>query len=167
MSRTITLIESTRKEHRADADAIMKEVLKRTPNRVNQSVRIGICGAPGAGKSSLIEKLGVHIAQDCGKRLAVLAVDPSSARTGGSILGDKTRMDRLSSLDNAYVRPSPTRGVLGGVALNTSEVQLLCEHVGFDVILVETVGVGQSEIAIDHMVDFVVFVVPPGSGDSL
>jgi len=105
--------------------------------------------------------------RDYGKKVAVLAIDPSSQRTGGSILGDKTRMDELSIETNAFVRPSPTRGVLGGVALNTSEVQLLCEHVGYDIILVETVGVGQSEIEVDNVVDFVVFVVPPGSGDSL
>ena len=129
-------------------------------------MRIGICGAPGAGKSSVIEKLGLHIVNQ-GKRLAVLAVDPSSQRTGGSILGDKTRMDELSLIEEAYVRPSPTRGILGGVALNTAEVQLLCEHVGFDVILIETVGVGQSEIEINNIVDFVVFIIPPGSGDSL
>ena len=105
--------------------------------------------------------------RDYGKKVAVLAIDPSSQRTGGSILGDKTRMDELSIETNAFVRPSPTRGVLGGVALNTSEVQLLCEHVGYDIILVETVGVGQSEIEVDNVVDFVVFVVPPVSGDSL
>ena len=109
----------------------------------------------------------MHIIHEHHKKLAVLAIDPSSHRTGGSILGDKTRMDQLSIEDNAFVRPSPTRGVLGGVALNTSEVQLLCEHVGYDIILVETVGVGQSEIEINNVVDFVVFVVPPGSGDSL
>ena len=145
----------------------MKKLLAQTPNRQNKSFRIGICGAPGAGKSSLIEKIGLQMIREKGKKVAVLAIDPSSQRTGGSILGDKTRMDELSIEENAFVRPSPTRGVLGGVALNTSEVQLLCEHVGYDVILVETVGVGQSEIEIDNVVDFVVFVVPPGSGDSL
>ena len=145
---------------------VMEELLRRTPERQGKSLRIGICGAPGAGKSSVIEKLGLHILEQ-GKRLAVLAIDPSSQRTGGSILGDKTRMDLLSTSDNAYIRPSPTRGVLGGVALNTSEVEILCEHVGFDVVLVETVGVGQSEIEIDNVVDFVTFIVPPGSGDSL
>ena len=103
---------------------------------------MGICGAPGAGKSTLIEKLGLYLTNTLNLRTAVLAVDPSSKRTGGSILGDKTRMDELALHDMAYVRPSPTRGILGGVALNTSEVSLLCEHVGYDVILIETVGVG-------------------------
>ena len=166
LSRTITLIESSREDHRATSDQIMRNLLSRTPHRQNRAMRIGICGAPGAGKSSVIEKLGLHIVNQ-GNKLAVLAVDPSSQRTGGSILGDKTRMDELSQHENAYVRPSPTRGVLGGVALNTSEVQLLCEHIGFDVILIETVGVGQSEIEINNIVDFVVFIIPPGSGDSL
>ena len=145
----------------------MKELLSRTKDRSYKSLRIGICGAPGAGKSSVIEKLGLHLTRELNLNIAVLAIDPSSQRTGGSILGDKTRMDELSNEPKAYVRPSPTRGVLGGIALNTSEVQLLCEHVGFDVILVETVGVGQSEIAIDSCVDFVVYIVPPGSGDAL
>ena len=130
-------------------------------------MRIGICGAPGAGKSSVIEKLGLHIVNEQNKKLAVLAIDPSSQRTGGSILGDKTRMDELSKCEKAYVRPSPTKGILGGIALNTAEVELLCEHAGFDVILIETVGLGQSEITIDSVVDVVVFIVPPGSGDSL
>lgn len=145
----------------------MKRLLQRTPERQSNALRIGICGAPGAGKSSLIEKLGLYITQEQNKRLAVLAIDPSSQRTGGSILGDKTRMDELSFEEKAYVRPSPTRGVLGGVALNTSDVQRLCEHVGYDCIIIETVGVGQSEIEIDNVVDFVVYVVPPGSGDGL
>ena len=146
----------------------MRDLLQRTPHRINTSLRIGICGSPGAGKSSLIEKLGLHIiSPQIDKRLAVLAIDPSSMRTGGSILGDKTRMDKLSLEPNAFVRPSPTRGLLGGIALNTGEVQLLCEHAGFDAVLVETVGVGQSEIEVDHNVDFVVYVVPPGSGDGL
>lgn len=128
---------------------------------------MGICGAPGAGKSSLIEKLGLYLTNELKLRTAVLAIDPSSKRTGGSILGDKTRMDELSQHEMAYVRPSPTRGVLGGVALNTSEVSLLCEHVGYDIILIETVGLGQSEIEVDNCVDFVIYVVPPGSGDGL
>jgi LAO/AO transport system kinase len=145
----------------------MRKLLEATPERRNQSIRIGICGAPGAGKSSLIEKLGLYITQEADKKLAVLAIDPSSERTGGSILGDKTRMEFLSVEPNAYVRPSPTRGVLGGVALNTSEVQMLCEHAGADCVITETVGVGQSEIEINYLADFVVFVVPPGSGDGL
>mmetsp|Transcript_32905 Transcript_32905/g.40691 ORF Transcript_32905/g.40691 Transcript_32905/m.40691 type:complete len:146 (+) Transcript_32905:214-651(+) len=145
----------------------MKELLTKTPERRNRAMRIGICGAPGAGKSSLIEKLGLRIVAEEQKKLAVLAIDPSSQRTGGSILGDKTRMDHLSQERDAFVRPSPTKGILGGVALNTGEVQLLCEHAGFDAVIIETVGVGQSEIEIDHVVDFVVYVVPPGSGDGL
>lgn len=115
----------------------------------------------------MIEKLGLFITQEEKKKLAVLAIDPSSERSGGSILGDKTRMDHLSLEPNAFVRPSPTRGILGGVALNTGEVQLLCEHSGYDAVIIETVGVGQSEIEINSVVDFVVYVVPPGSGDGL
>lgn len=166
-SRTITLIESSRESHKEEADLIMKELLKGSEHFKSNAIRIGICGAPGAGKSSLIEKLGIKIVEEHDKRLAVLAIDPSSERSGGSILGDKTRMNNLSFLEKAYVRPSPTRGFLGGVSLNTSEVMLLCERTGFEVILVETVGVGQSEIEIDNVVDFVVYVVPPGSGDGL
>lgn len=167
ISRTITLIESTREEDRVDADNLMRELFRQTPDRQNKALRIGICGSPGAGKSSLIEVLGLYITETLGKRLAVLAIDPSSQRSGGSILGDKTRMEKLSFVDNAYVRPSPTRGMLGGLALNTGDVQQLCERAGFDAIIVETVGVGQSEIEIENIADFVVYVVPPGSGDSL
>lgn len=167
ISRTITLIESHREEHRQQADQIMKELFKRTPHRKNKAIRIGLCGSPGAGKSSLIEKLGLHISEELNIGLAVLTIDPSSQRSGGSILGDKTRMERLSYIENAYVRPSPTRGILGGIALNTGDVQQLCERAGYDAIIVETVGVGQSEIEIDTVSDFVVYVVPPGSGDSL
>ena len=145
----------------------MSKLLKRTPERRNKGIRIGICGAPGAGKSSIIEKLGLHIVREQNRKLAVLTIDPSSERTGGSILGDKTRMDELSLESNAFVRPSPTRGVLGGVALNTSEVQVLCEHTGYDAVIIETVGVGQSEIDINQVADFIVYVVPPGSGDGL
>jgi len=123
LSRTITMIESTREEHRNNADQIMRELMLQTPHRRNQSMRIGICGAPGAGKSTLIEHLGLHIVSPAvNNNLAVLAIDPSSQRTGGSILGDKTRMDQLSLHEKAYVRPSPTKGVLGGVSLNTGEV---------------------------------------------
>ena len=168
ISRSITLIESSREEHREDADRVMRELFKRTPDRKNHpAIRIGLCGSPGAGKSSLIEKLGLYITEELKLNLAVLTIDPSSQRSGGSILGDKTRMERLAFVDNAYVRPSPTRGILGGIALNTGDVQQLCERVGYDAIIVETVGVGQSEIEIDNVVDFVVYVVPPGSGDGL
>lgn len=142
ISRTITLIESSKEEHRAEADQIMNELFKRTPHRQNKAIRIGICGSPGAGKSTLIEKIGLHIAEKLGLNLAVLTIDPSSQRSGGSILGDKTRMERLSFIDNALIRPTPTRGILGGVALNTGDVEQLCERVGYDAIIVETVGVG-------------------------
>ena len=122
LSQTITLIESKRIEHRQDADRIMNELLLQSHDRWGKSLRIGICGPPGCGKSSLIEKLGLKIVDEEKKRVAVLAVDPSSMRTGGSLLGDKTRMANLGLHDNAYVRPSPTKGMLGGVALNTVEV---------------------------------------------
>lgn len=142
MSRTITLIESSREEDRNDADNLMKELFAQTPHRQNKAIRIGICGSPGAGKSSLIEKLGLYIAEELKIKLAVLTIDPSSQRSGGSILGDKTRMDKLSFVENAFVRPSPTRGMLGGLALNTGDVQQLCERAGYDAIVIETVGVG-------------------------
>jgi LAO/AO transport system kinase len=122
LSRTITLIESSREEDRIDADHIMRELFQRTEDRKNKAVRIGICGSPGAGKSSLIEKIGLHLTEELKLNLAVLTIDPSSQRSGGSILGDKTRMERLSFVENAYVRPSPTRGVLGGIALMTGDV---------------------------------------------
>ena len=142
IARTITLIESTREEHRAEADQIMKELFRQTPHRQNKALRIGVCGSPGAGKSSLIEKVGLHIAEKLGLSLAVLTIDPSSQRSGGSILGDKTRMERLSFVENAMVRPTPTKGILGGIALNTGDVEQLCERSGFDAIIIETVGVG-------------------------
>lgn len=116
------MIESFKDEHRCDADKIMSELYKRSTHRKNSAIRIGICGSPGAGKSSLIERLGVYITEELKMSLAVLAVDPSSSRSGGSILGDKTRMEKLSFVDKAYVRPSPSRGVLGGIALNTGDV---------------------------------------------
>ena len=122
LSRTITLIESSLATDRKLADKIMRELFKRTPERRSSAIRIGICGSPGSGKSTLIEKLGLYITEKQNLKLAVLAIDPSSMRTGGSILGDKTRMTKLAYVDNAYVRPSPTRGILGGVTLNTGEV---------------------------------------------
>ncbi len=130
------------------------------------AIRIGISGTPGAGKSTFIEALGVYLT-DQGHRAAVLAVDPSSTRTGGSILGDKTRMGELTRRDSAFVRPSPTSGTLGGVARRTREAMLLCEAAGFDVVLVETVGVGQSEVTVAGMVDLFVLVLAPGAGDEL
>lgn len=162
LARGITLVESTRADHRAEADALLAEVIARSGG----AVRVGISGAPGAGKSTLIEALGLHVI-DAGHQVAVLAVDPSSTRTGGSILGDKTRMEELARRPEAFVRPSPTGGTLGGVARRTREAMLLCEAAGFDVVLVETVGVGQSEVAVEGMVDTFVLLLAPAGGDEL
>ncbi|MSO79800.1 MAG: methylmalonyl Co-A mutase-associated GTPase MeaB [Acidimicrobiia bacterium] len=162
LARAITLVESTRADHRAEADALLTELMPRTGG----AVRVGISGAPGSGKSTLIEVLGLHLV-DAGKRVAVLAVDPSSTRSGGSILGDKTRMEELTRRAEAFVRPSPTGGTLGGVARRTREALLLCEAAGFDVVLVETVGVGQSEVAVEGMVDCFLLLIAPGGGDEL
>ncbi len=162
LARAITLIESTRPDHRAEAEALLAEVLPHTGG----AVRIGVSGAPGSGKSTFIETLGLHVLGQ-GHRVAVLAVDPSSTRSGGSILGDKTRMEELARSPDAFVRPSPTGGTLGGVARRTREVLLLCEAAGFDVVLVETVGVGQSEVAVAAMVDLFLVLVTPGAGDEL
>ncbi|HEY3670584.1 MAG TPA: methylmalonyl Co-A mutase-associated GTPase MeaB [Acidimicrobiia bacterium] len=162
LARAITLAESTRADHRADAEALLAEVLPRSGG----AVRVGISGAPGAGKSTFIEALGTYlVAHD--HRVAVLAVDPSSTRSGGSILGDKTRMEQLTRSPLAFVRPSPTGGTLGGVARRTREAMLLCEAAGFDVVLVETVGVGQSEVKVAAMVDLFLVLVAPGGGDEL
>jgi LAO/AO transport system kinase len=162
LARAITLVESTRADHRRDASALLDSLLPST----GRATRVGISGAPGAGKSTFIEALGVHLC-DAGHSVAVLAVDPSSARSGGSILGDKTRMEQLSRRPEAYIRPSPSGGTLGGVARRTREAMLLCEAAGFDVVLVETVGVGQSEIAVAGMVDGFVLLLSPGAGDEL
>jgi len=162
LARAITLVESTRADHRAEAEALLAEVLP----RVGNSVRVGISGAPGAGKSTFIEALGGHLVEH-DHRVAVLAVDPSSTRSGGSILGDKTRMEQLTRSPSAFVRPSPTGGTLGGVARRTREALLLCEAAGFDVVLVETVGVGQSEVKVAAMVDLFLVLVAPGGGDEL
>jgi LAO/AO transport system kinase len=162
LARAITLVESTRPDHRTDASDLLDEVLLRTGG----SVRVGISGTPGAGKSTFIEALGLFLT-DRGHRVAVLAVDPSSGRSGGSILGDKTRMGELTRRDAAFVRPSPTGGTLGGVARRTREAMLLCEAAAFDVVLVETVGVGQTEAAVAGMVDVFVLVLAPGAGDEL
>jgi LAO/AO transport system kinase len=137
-----------------------------SPVLVPSTFRIGLAGPPGAGKSSLIEALGLELCNR-GHRVAVVAVDPSSTRSGGSILGDKTRMQELSTREEAFVRPSPTRGKLGGVAEHTNDVILLCEAAGFDVVLVETVGLGQSEVVVDEAVDMLLLVAPPGGGDEL
>ena len=162
LARAITLVESARADHRDDAVALLEELLPAT----GDAIRVGISGAPGAGKSTFIEALGTHLV-DHGHRVAVLAVDPSSVRSGGSILGDKTRMEQLSRRPAAYIRPSPSSGTLGGVARRTREAMLVCEAAGFDVVLVETVGVGQSEVAVAGMVDLFVLLLGPGAGDEL
>lgn len=162
LARAITLVESTRADHRAQAAEVLDTVLPAT----GTAIRVGISGTPGAGKSTFIEALGTLLTGQ-GHRVAVLAVDPSSTVTGGSILGDKTRMELLARDPNAYIRPSPTAGHLGGVARRTREASLLCEAAGFDVVLIETVGVGQSETAVSEMVDCFVVLVAPGGGDEL
>ena len=162
LSRAITLIESTRPEHREQAQEIIEACLPDTGN----SIRIGITGVPGVGKSTFIESMGNHIITQ-GRKLAVLAIDPSSSRTRGSILGDKTRMETLANNADAFIRPSPTAGSLGGVARKTRETIYLCEAAGFDTIFIETVGVGQSETAVDSMVDFFLLLMLAGAGDEL
>lgn len=162
LSQTITLIESTRAEYRKLGEEILEDCLEDTGN----SIRIGITGVPGVGKSTFIESLGKKLLEN-DKKLAVLTVDPSSSRSKGSILGDKTRMPALSAHKNAYVRPSPTGGTLGGVARKTRETILLCEAAGFDTIFVETVGVGQSETTVQSMVDFFLLLMLAGAGDEL
>jgi LAO/AO transport system kinase len=162
LARAITLVESTAAGHAAVAADLMKMLL---PHRDN-SVRIGITGVPGVGKSTFIEAFGLYLCEH-GHRVAVLAVDPTSAISGGSILGDKTRMEKLSRHPSAYIRPSPTGGALGGVTRKTRETITLCEAAGYDVILVETVGVGQSEIAVRSMTDFFLLLALTGAGDEL
>jgi LAO/AO transport system kinase len=162
LARAITLVESRRPEHRADAADLVQTLLPRTGG----ATRVGITGVPGVGKSTLIDALGMRLVE-AGRRVAVLAVDPSSTRTGGAILGDKTRMARLSAERDAFIRPSPSAGSLGGVAGRTREVMLLVEAAGYDVVIVETVGVGQSEIAVADMVDTFLALMLPGAGDEL
>lgn len=162
LSRAITLVESTKSEHRELAQRIIEKCLPDT----GDAIRVGITGVPGVGKSTFIEALGNYIV-DTGHRLAVLAVDPSSNRSRGSILGDKTRMETLANSDQAYIRPSPTRGSLGGVARKTRETIYLCEAAGYDTIFIETVGVGQSETAVHSMVDFFLLLMLAGAGDEL
>ncbi len=163
LSRAITLVESTKNEHREIAQQIIEGCLPHSGN----SIRIGITGVPGVGKSTFIEAFGMYAIKEQQKKVAVLAVDPSSQRSKGSILGDKTRMERLSNEENAYIRPTPSAGSLGGVARNTRETILLCEAAGFDILLIETVGVGQSEIAVHSMVDFFLLLMLAGAGDEL
>ena len=162
LARAITLIESKRADHRAQAHRLVQQLLPLT----GKAVRLGITGAPGAGKSTTIDALGTFLTGH-GQKVAVLAVDPSSTRTGGSILGDKTRMARLAVDANAFVRPSPSSGTLGGVAAKTRETMLVCEAAGYDVVLVETVGIGQSETAVADMTDFFLVIMLPGAGDEL
>jgi GTPase len=162
LARAITLVESRRPGHQTAARDLVQELLPDT----GKAIRVGITGSPGVGKSTTIDALGMFLIER-GHKVAVLAVDPSSARTGGSILGDKTRMARLSASDNAYIRPSPSSGTLGGVAAKTREAMLLCEAACFDVVLVETVGIGQSETAVCDMTDFFLALMLPGAGDEL
>ena len=162
LAKSITLIESTRGDHQTRAHAVLNALLPHT----GRAIRIGISGVPGAGKSTFIEALGVWLIEQ-GKKLAVLAIDPSSSVTGGSILGDKTRMELLSQREEAFIRPSPSAGSLGGVAEKTREAMLLCEAAGYDVIIVETVGVGQSETTVAGMVDMFCLLQLPNAGDDL
>jgi LAO/AO transport system kinase len=162
IAKVITLIESTRAEHRARADAVLEALLPHT----GKSFRLGLTGVPGVGKSTFIEALGLWLIER-GHRVAVLAVDPSSSLSGGSILGDKTRMERLSVHDKAFIRPSPASGTLGGVAESTREAMRVLEAAGHDIVIVETVGVGQSETAVAHMTDMFVLMQLPNAGDDL
>ena len=162
LAKAITLIESSRADHRARAAAVLDALLPHS----GRSIRLGITGAPGVGKSTFIEALGLHLIER-GHRVAVLAVDPSSSVTGGSILGDKTRMERLSLRDEAFIRPTPSAGSLGGVAEKTREAMLACEAAGFDAVIVETVGVGQSETLVAGMTDCFALLQPPHAGDEL
>lgn len=162
IAKAITLLESTRTDHRTRADALLNALLPHT----GQSLRLGISGVPGVGKSTFIEALGLHLI-DKGHRVAVLTIDPSSSVSGGSILGDKTRMEQLSVREEAYIRPSPSSGTLGGVAEKTREAMLVCEAAGYDIVIVETVGVGQSETAVHGMTDMFVLLQLPNAGDEL
>ncbi len=162
LAQAITLAESSRSDHQREANAVIDALLSYTGN----AIRVGISGPPGVGKSTLIEALGLHIVQ-AGHQVAVLAVDPSSQLSGGSILGDKTRMIDLNRHPDAFIRPSPAGGTIGGVARRTREAMLLCEAAGYNVILVETVGVGQSEVAVAGLVDLFCVLVAPGGGDDL
>jgi len=162
LARAITLIESTRADHQRLGQAILDALV----GFAGGAVRVGITGPPGVGKSTFIEAFGLHLIE-AGKQVAVLAVDPSSPVSGGSILGDKTRMERLAQQGRAFIRPSPSGGALGGVAHRTREVMLLCEAAGFDVVVIETVGIGQSEVAVRSMVDFFAVLLQPASGDEL
>ena len=162
VAKAVTLLESTRSDHRAQADDLLTALLPHT----GKSLRLGISGVPGVGKSTFIESLGMYLI-DQGHRVAVLTIDPSSTVSGGSILGDKTRMEKLSVHERAYIRPSPSSGALGGVAEKTREAMLVCEAAGYDIVIVETVGVGQSETAVAGMTDMFVLMQLPNAGDDL
>ncbi len=162
MAKAITLLESTRIDHRAQADELLTALLPRT----GSAFRLGISGVPGVGKSTFIEALGLYLIER-GHRVAVLTIDPSSTVSGGSILGDKTRMEKLSVHEQAYIRPSPSSGTLGGVAEKTREAMMVCEAAGYDIVIVETVGVGQSETAVSGMTDMFVLMQLPNAGDDL
>ncbi len=162
LARAITLIESRRGDHQAAARDLVQALLSDT----GKAIRVGITGVPGVGKSTAIDQLGINLIEQ-GHRVAVLAIDPTSTRTGGSILGDKTRMTRLAQSRSAFIRPSPTSGTLGGVARKTREAMALVEAAGFDVVIIETVGVGQSEVAVAGMVDFFLVLLLAGGGDDL
>jgi len=162
MAKAITLLESTRTDHRAQGDGLLTSLLPHT----GKSFRLGISGVPGVGKSTFIEALGLYLIAQ-GHRVAVLTIDPSSTVSGGSILGDKTRMEHLSVHEKAYIRPSPSSGTLGGVAEKTREAMLVCEAAGYDIVIVETVGVGQSETAVANMTDMFVLMQLPNAGDDL
>ena len=162
IAKTITLLESTRADHRLQADELLTSLLP----HIGKSFRLGVSGVPGVGKSTFIEALGLFLIKQ-GHRVAVLTIDPSSTVSGGSILGDKTRMELLSVHERAYIRPSPSSGTLGGVAEKTREAMLVCEAAGYDIVIVETVGVGQSEIAVSGMTDMFVLMQLPNAGDDL
>lgn len=166
LARAITLVESARVDHRTQAEVLLAHLAQTPPSAGRQALRIGLSGTPGVGKSTFIEALGLQLT-DAGQRVAVLAVDPSSARSGGSILGDKTRMEHLARDPRAYIRPSPAQGALGGVARRTRDVVALCEAAGFDIILIETVGVGQSETMVAQIADVFVLLLAPAGGDEL
>lgn len=163
LARAITLVESSRPEHQERAHELIESCLP----HAGHAARVGITGVPGAGKSTFIEALGLHIVRERGEKIAVLAIDPSSPLTGGSILGDKTRMPRLGAEPAAFIRPSPSGGTAGGVAAKTREAMLLCEAAGFENVLIETMGVGQSEVAAASLVDFLVLLALAGAGDEL
>lgn len=163
LAKAITLVESVSPKHQKEAQQMLDEILPHT----GKSIRIGITGVPGVGKSTFIEALGNYLIKENQKKVAVLAVDPTSAISKGSILGDKTRMENLAKSEHAFIRPSPSTGTLGGVAAQTREAILLCESAGYNVIFIETVGVGQSETAVHSMVDFMLLLLLPGAGDEL